>query len=249
MSIYNLEIEYLDKWGYRGQKFIIDQLKIYYRPETTDVKVITEVLTKYAYQKKSVGFLIEQSDVWLDLGANIGTFSLFVLSVGGEVIAVEPEQNNLEILEKNLMENFSSKHTILPIGVDIKSSKKDFYLCKGDYNKYRHSLFYKKGREKITIPIIGIRELLKKHPSINAIKMDIEGAEIEILELLNKEDYKNINKLVFEYTFDVDRSIPRFMNIINKLKSIFEIVHFTGVKPDEKEYNYYPPCTIVYCLN
>ena len=81
MPKHNLDFKYIDKWGYRDQAFNVDQLKIYYRLETTDVKVIPEVLTKYAYQKKSIGFLIEKEDIWLDLGANIGTFSLFVLTM------------------------------------------------------------------------------------------------------------------------------------------------------------------------
>jgi FkbM family methyltransferase len=40
--------------------------------------------------------------VVLDIGANIGEFSLYARSKGAEVIAIEPDRVNLEILKKNL---------------------------------------------------------------------------------------------------------------------------------------------------
>ena len=46
-------------------------LIVYYRPGTTDEKVIDEVLKRNVYQKKSVDFAIEPQDVWLNLGTNI----------------------------------------------------------------------------------------------------------------------------------------------------------------------------------
>jgi hypothetical protein len=97
---------------------------------------------------------------------------------------------------------------------------------------------------------IHIRDILA-NGSFNAIKMDIEGAEIPILEHLNAEDYRTygIEKLVFEYSFDVDDSIPRFMNIIRKLSQAFNMVHFTKVKPTELHYTYFPAATLVYCAD
>ena len=80
--------------------------------------------------------------------------------------------------------------------------------------------------------------------------MDIEGSEILILEFLTATHYKqyNIQKLVFEYSFDVDRSIPRFLRIIHNLKKYFSRVHYDKVKENELEYNYFPACTNVFCI-
>ena len=80
------------------------------------------------------------------------------------------------------------------------------------------------------------------------VKMDIEGAEIPLLESLDAATCKPLRKLVFEYTFDVDPSIPRFLAIVRRLKQWFPTVHYTKVNPKDKEYRHYPPCTMVYCV-
>ena len=80
--------------------------------------------------------------------------------------------------------------------------------------------------------------------------MDIEGAEIDLLEYLTAADYRKagVKKLVYEYSFDIDPSIPRFMKIINQLKKYFTTVHFTKVNPNEAEYRHFPAATMVYCM-
>jgi len=247
-----LKCNQLNKWGYRGQKFICDQLNVWYRPNTTDEKVIKEVLLSHAYQKKSIGFIIEPTDVCLDLGGNIGTFSLLALSIGCQsVICLEPESENFGILTRNIVENFGKKKNrcqLIKAGISTHSGTGSLYLCQGDYNKYRHTMVPKKNRTAVEIKLIGIRELLADFPEINFIKMDIEGIEINLLEFMTESDFKNITKLVFEYSFDVDNSIPRFMKIIHKLQKIFETVYFTKVKENEEVYKFFPPCTNVYCL-
>lgn len=243
-----MKTKVLYKWGYRDQPVLVDKIEITYRDNTTDVKVIKEVLIDNVYQKRRIGFLIDKNDIWLDLGANIGTFSLFVLSMGGKTIAVEPELENLQLLKNNLQQFSKSNYKILPIGVGLNNGKSKLYLCQGDYNKYRHSMIPKRGRDFVEISINSLPTILNNYPSINAIKMDIEGIEIELLEHIPLKYFENINKLVFEYSFDIDRSIPRFLEIINRLKTVFSVVYYTKVKDNQMEYNYFPACTNVYCL-
>lgn len=241
----------ITKWGYKNEKHIVDQLDIQFRPNTTDEKVINELLVKNVYQKKKIGFTIESDDHWLDLGANIGIFSLHVLSNGGKVISVEPEPENLYILTNNLQNNFPlGGFEIIQGCVSTYNGKSNLYLCNGKYNKYRHSICLgKSNRKSIEVKVINIHEILLKYPTINCIKIDIEGEEINILENINLDSFKNIKKLVFEYSFDADPSIHRFTKIIDRLKSIFTTVHFTGVKLTDQEYKFYPPCINVYCIN
>lgn len=91
------------------------------RPVTSDKGIITEVLARNVYQKRKIGFEIEKDDYWLDLGGNIGSFYLFVLSVGGKVLIVEPEPENISMIMKNLKLNFTNftEDHILPVAVDV----------------------------------------------------------------------------------------------------------------------------------
>lgn len=221
------------------------------RPNTTDSKVIDEIIDRKTYQHQRLQFNIKSDDVWLDLGANIGVFSVLVISQGSKVYSYEPESENYNILKKNISKAKKEfKNTggrIYKQGVDIKSGKVNLYLAKKPENKYRHTIIAKKGRNKVTINVNTLDYILSKHKDVNAIKMDIEGIEIMILEQFDRWGKYNIKKLVFEYSFDIDPSIARFKKIINKLKKHFKTVHFTKVKLNEKFYKYFPPQTIVFC--
>ena len=219
------------------------------RPNTTDIKVIKEVINSNVYQRKNIK--IEKEDIWLDLGGNIGTFSVLVMSQGSKFYSYEPEPENFKILKSNIELNkkiFKGQGEIYEQGVSIKSGIVKLYLCKGDINKYRHTIIKRRGRKSIDIRVITLNEILKKHKDINSIKMDIEGIEIDILENFNDWDKYKIKKLVFEYSFDFDRSIKRFYNIIESLKPYFSIINFSKkVDKNKLEYNYFPAAVNVYC--
>jgi len=227
-------------------------LKIGVRPGTTDEKVVPEVLVRGVYEKPKLGFLVEPQDKWLDLGGNIGTFVLFCLARGvTSVASYEPEPENFALLTKNVKDNFpdAKRVTLVEKAVSVKKGTMPLFLCKGDYNKYRHTLCPKRGRATVHVHVEGIVPTLKKHGS-DCLKMDIEGAEIEILEFLSVDHYRTLGlrKLVFEYSFDVDKSIPRFMAIIRRLRKYFPVVHYDKVKEHELVYDYFPACTLVYCF-
>lgn len=228
-------------------------LELYIRPKTTDAKVIDEVLKTNSYDKPKIKFKVcdQPGERWLDLGGNIGTFALLVLSRGGSVVSYEPEQENHGILQQNLEHNFpKGRWKVVKAGVSAKpSGSQQLYLCKTDYNKYRHTLHPIRGRQTVDIKVDNIQTVLQRE-QCDCIKMDIEGAEIEILEAIKANDYQKagIKKLVFEYSFDVDRSIPRFLAIVKGLQGYFKTVFYTKVNPAEKEYNHYPPACLVYCL-
>ena len=245
--IYKMDLELIQT----KPKKHVDSIRFQIRPETTDIKVIDEVVYRNCYQKKLIDFMIKPGQVWLDLGGNIGTFAVLALKLGvDKVICYEPEPDNYQLLTDNLTLNQYdptkySLHREAVASTDTQEPIK-LYLCKGTYNKYRHSLIKIRGRQTILIDCVGMDTVRQRNPEINCIKMDIEGAEIDILE--NYDNWDGIDQLVFEYSFDVDASIPRFMNIIEKLKQSFQTVHYLKVKPNELEYTYYPRATMVYCL-
>ncbi len=237
----------ITSWGYKKPQhpYIVDELILDIRNGTTDQKVIAEVLIDNAYQNRAVPFIIEPQDKWLDLGANIGTFALLALSCGASVKCIEPEPVNYAILCKNLSSNFSENWGAVQIGVSTSAGTGKLYLCNTEYNKYRHSMHISKNRESIDIDTVELSSLLD---GVDCIKMDIEGAEIDLLEQYG-DKFKGIRKLVFEYTFDADPSIARFKAIIAKLRKSFGKVHYKKFDETQDKYVFYPPCLNVYCIN
>lgn len=231
-------------------------LTVYIRPETTDIKVIDEVLKSAVYKKPMLNFDVESDETWLDLGGNIGTFSLYALARNcRQVIAYEPEPDNCNLFLKNLTENYTGGWMLnrCAIGCSVNTAESesavDLYLCKGNYNKYRHTLYHKRGRQSIKVSMVNFKSEMDKWLP-DGVKIDIEGSEIDILEYVCADDWKKwqTKKLVFEYSFDIDPSIPRFLKIIAELKKYFKTVYYSKVKDTELEYKYFPAMTIVYCI-
>ena len=82
-------------------------MPLHYRKNTTDEKVIIEILDKKAYKKKKIGFDVEPGDVWLDGGAQIGIFAEYAAINGcKKIYCYEPEQSNYELLGKNAVKPF-----------------------------------------------------------------------------------------------------------------------------------------------
>lgn len=77
------------------------------RPGTTDQKVIEEVIKRNVYEHKKFGFFIKDCPIWLDLGANIGTFTCLASSKGSCVVSFEPEPDNFKLLGENITLNDS----------------------------------------------------------------------------------------------------------------------------------------------
>jgi len=228
-----------------------DDLQIKYRTLTTDMNVIKEIFVNKTYLKPSIGFIITAQQCWLDLGAHIGCFSLLCLKYGASVIAYEPEPTNYDLLVQNLSHNFAdSTQTFQTHQKAVTSTPNDhgaLYICNGLYNTYRHTLIHKKGRSAIQVECVSLNHILQLQTQINCIKMDIEGSEIALLE---QTDFSlgQIQRLVFEYSFDFDRSIERFFRIITRLKQFFNHIHYTKPNPNQAVYKYYPPSEIVFCL-
>ena len=52
---------------------------------------------------------------------------------------------------------------------------------------------------KVKVPTTSVESLLAKHPDIHMVKIDIEGAEMEILETVTSADIAPIGKQTAEY--------------------------------------------------
>ena len=118
-----------------------------------------------------------EGNIGMDVGANIGYFSLFLCDKMREVICIEPDERSRKLLKKNInLNNFSHKTKIYDFAMSEKDGYKKIYLAKTNSNL---STLCKTGLSKKdkykslkiktrTIDSLNLEEL-------NYIKMDIEG--------------------------------------------------------------------------
>ena len=183
--------------------------------------------------------MIKKGDIVLDIGANIGYYTLiFAKIVGkeGKIYAFEPDLDNLAILKKNVKINGYKNIKIINKVVSNKTGRAKLYLNK--YNTGDHRIFNSSdNRNSVEIETIRLDDYFKHHlphdEKINFIKMDIQGAEIAAIQgmpLLLKNTSKLQMVLEFFitglkfYGFDIEK----FINLL--LKYDFEIYHINEKK-------------------
>lgn len=83
-------------------------------------------------------------------------------------------------------------------------------------NVWRNSMFKNWNGSGIKVDCVNFDEVVQDG---YCVKMDIEGAEMPILETTKRK----FKKLVFEWSFDIDGSLNRFRNCIDKLKKDYYV--------------------------
>lgn len=227
------------------KKVNVKGLIFYVRDETSDMKAINEVINNNGYSRR--GFEVESGETWLDIGANCGAFSVYAAARGARVIAFEPDPSNSAMAQINCDANkFGKAIKVIHKGVTFKDKKEKVTLYRNtaNGNLWRNSCFKKwKGGESITVELDPIGEFWKNDI---CVKLDAEGVEMPILE---KYWNTKVKKLVFEWSFDIDRSIERFESVVEKLKQVYQNVVYSSYKKGFKEWqsSWFPACRTVFC--
>jgi len=142
-------------------------------------------------ETKFIKNIVQPDWVCIDIGANIGYFTILLARKCKFVYAFEPESHNFELLAKNVesLNNLGEKTELLMQAVSDSFGTKTLYLC--DIDNGMHRLYKSKWCNGGNVNVLTGDLDSFTLPRINLIKMDIEGAEYGALkgmvELL-KED-------------------------------------------------------------
>ena len=157
---------------------------------------------------------ISGGDIVIDIGANIGYFTLIMakgIRENGKVFSFEPEPKNFELLKKNVEINNYSNVILEKKAIGNKTGTTKLYLADRKNNIFSsgmHRIFRSDLVSQIPDPIsINIIKLddylqdLKFIKKIRLIKIDVEGAEFDVLKGMNKilDENKEI-EIVMEFS-------------------------------------------------
>lgn len=219
----------------------INGIKFFYRDGFSDLKTFQEVIGNSVYFKK--GMTINKNERWMDCGGNVGAFTLLACSKGANVTVYEPDPYNCQMIEKNLALNGFNAN-IKQSALVHNHTKQVVLFIGNNGNVWRNSIVKKWNNKGIKVPCLNFDSEAK---NFDFCKMDIEGAEMLILENTNKV----FKKLVYEWSFDIDGSLNRFRRIIDnqRLKYKVEIVdkRFYELPDDYIPKRFVVPCTNVFC--
>jgi FkbM family methyltransferase len=116
--------------------------------------------------------------VFVDIGANVGFYSLSLASTGSQVIAIEPNPKTLARLHCNTaLNDFAERVTILPIGIGEEG---EFQLISsGDLGSANIRPNSAGHTEAVTISTRPLLDVLTEQniDQVGGLKIDIEGME------------------------------------------------------------------------
>jgi len=165
----------------------------------------------------------------IDVGAHIGLFAIPAsVKVGqkGKVVAIEPEVQNFHQLERNL--DLNKIENVIPLNTAISdfNGKKDFFITKGSGC---HSFSPPSGiqivnKVKINVKTLDtlLRELNIKR--VDFLKIDTEGAELEILKGAKETLSKNPQMKMIIASYHYPHEALKVAEYLRKLNFSTEII-------------------------
>lgn len=162
------------------------------RPDTTDAIVFNEVWEEDVYRMREHGHQVAGRPA-LDLGANVGAFTLRALDLGAtRVHAVEPIPENLAQLRRNT-EPFTAQVIIHPEAVTGRHGPSSLAIVGGQYVPWTASV---EGRAVRTVKL---EDLLGREDEWGVLKCDIEGGEFAAFSRVCADLMSRVHVIVMEF--------------------------------------------------
>ena len=133
---------------------------------------------------------LKAGDVFVDVGANIGYFTVIAASLvteQGQVYAFEPDPENYRVLQKNCAHNFSQSNVhAVRGGLSSRDCAGQLYLSADNLGD--HQIYASPGvREQLDITLYQGADYLRRQLDhdhfkiIDLIKVDTQGSEFEVM--------------------------------------------------------------------
>jgi FkbM family methyltransferase len=186
---------------------------------------------------------LQKNDTIFDLGANIGYYIMlenFILDGNCKIFAVEPDPRNIKVLSENILNsNLTERVKFEQVAISNFTGKADLIFSnRTNLNRLKFDTENKENDSVITVPVIDFIEYLSKLPTINIMRMDIEGAEIDVFDSII-ENYKKSKtlilpkRIVFE-THNYDQNKGKMKNYLAKLFEIGYEVEYLASDDEHK---------------
>lgn len=191
-------------------------LNFWYRD---DDKYIGQRIALQKYEEYETMLMQHQllgKDVVVDVGANIGYYTLLMASMAKKVYALEPDVECFEILKKNVEENKLKNVVLLNIAASNKTEIRKFIIDKKNLGNSRldsedcHASAHndealarndtRKIEKVSSVKCERLEDILCNEHKIDLIKIDTQGWEPEVIEGAKKIIKRDKPILFLEYS-------------------------------------------------
>lgn len=170
------------------------------RRQAREMQRVVEVYAARPYHRYLSS--LEAGATIIDIGANIGSFSVLAASrcPGAAVYSYEPFPESYQLLEDNVALNgLTGQIHAFNLGVAGAKGQRDLFI--DDSQSGGHGMFSDRAdSQRITINVVSLADVFTDNAlnSCDLLKMDCEGAEFEILYGAPEALLQSIRMMVFE---------------------------------------------------
>jgi FkbM family methyltransferase len=171
--------------------------------------------------------LVKQNHTIIDVGANIGYFSLLssrLVGPQGRVLAFEPEAHNFSLLQQTITHNAISN--ILPYPVALSNYNGVGTLYIGAYSG-NHSMLNKTQRP-IQIRCRTLDNVVSERAinEVDVLKIDVEGVEPQVLEgATTMLEAHAIHHIIMEYNPSAWVTKDGLLKVLDEAYDVYQLVY------------------------
>lgn len=195
-----------------GDKFMFYKNK---ERRSTSIFSITEIYYSKIY---NLEFNLNEGDIVVDIGANIGVFSIYAARKVGKVLSFEPCLENFEDLKENIELNNAKNIFLYNKGIYSKKGKLKLYLTE---EMTGHSINKQDSfsGEIEDIEVITLSDIFKDYDieKIDFLKIDCEGSEYEVLLTTPKKCFERINRIAMELHLSLNYNFNDILSFLRKV--------------------------------
>jgi FkbM family methyltransferase len=210
------------------KKVTIHGKKVKYRVRIPKYELfrIKKIFSRHDYAIPK-DFLTIKTPIVVDVGANVGLFALYMKMIRPESIihCFEPVPTTLELLQANV--GYMSDFHIYPFGLSNCNQKAAMSLHPSNTGQHSVKFTFPQSEQKIEISLCDAAETMERIQvhTIDILKIDAEGCEVEILESLQPK-LDDVGMVIVEYHGNKDR------RRIDQLLSQFYLIGASVTKPE-----------------
>lgn len=214
-------------------KVTFEGVSFFFRPDSTDLRIIDMVYMRNGYD---MPLLMDNMNV-IDIGANIGAFTVLCAERGARVYAYEPEPTNYQMLIKNRSRRRTDKEAAIwstivccEAGLGPYNGSARLYIHDG--NSGGHSITEKVGERSVPISVMTLHGIMGDFNDVDVLKLDCEGAEIYAIPAILDGLHNRIRTIVMEIhneIFDekvaMIQSLEQFYTAENLFQADWKFTH------------------------
>ncbi len=180
-------------------------------------------------------FRLKKGDLVLDCGANVGLITRYLASTGAHIIAFEPDPRAFTQLQKRCghlknvtlrNEGVWDKQDVLPLFDHAEGKEEAAFTVGSSLIVEKRNIDRSRSR---AVQLIDLIQFIEDQPQqIALIKLDVEGAEIAILQKIIRE--KAWNRFDRMYVETHETKIPEQVPALNEIRTALETHQIKHIK-------------------